>query len=222
MTWGRQLAAWQAVQDDAGPERLFTLEHEPVITVGRRGSLDDLRVAPDILRARGVDLVGTNRGGELTYHGPGQLVVYAVIACTRRNLFPADLVRSLAGAISDVLDGLGVATRYDDGRPGLWHGDAKIAAVGMRISRGVSLHGAALNVSTDLDAFSLFVPCGLPDADTTSLRTVLGVAPPTPTLARRIADAFADRLGFALTEQAPPSPSEVLDDGTNGAVDLLG
>lgn len=222
VTWGRQLAAWQSVQDGSGPERVFTLEHEPVITVGRRGSLDDLRVTPDMLRARGVDLIGTNRGGELTYHGPGQLVVYAIVACVRRNLFPADLVRSLAGAVGDVLDELGVATVYDDARPGLWHDGAKVAAVGMRISRGVSLHGAAVNVTTDLDAFSLFVPCGLPDAATTSLQRVLGEAPTIPELGARVAQRFAARLGFALQTSTAPAPSAIDDDGTNRVVDLLG
>jgi len=201
--WGRiayrealdaQRARWALVRDDEAPEAVFTLEHDHVITLGRRASAEDLRIPREALAARGVEVVDVDRGGEATYHGPGQLVIYAIINCTQRRLGPSDLVRDLAGAISDTVRDLGVFAHYDIQRPGLWVDGAKLAAVGMRITGGVSLHGAALNVTTALDAFSWIVPCGLPDARTTSLVHHVLSAPPLETLGATVAQNFIERL----------------------------
>ena len=193
----RQKRHWEAVRDGTAHDTIFTLEHDPVITLGRRGKSEDLLIPREALAARGVDVVETDRGGELTYHGPGQLVVYPIVHIKDRGIHVGDLVRGLAAAVATVIEeDFGVTSEYDADRPGLWVDGAKIAAVGMRISRGVSMHGTALNVSTNLNAFSLFVPCGLPDAGTTSL-TALGHAPPAlDEIGSRIATRFArDVLG---------------------------
>ncbi|MCB9507590.1 MAG: lipoyl(octanoyl) transferase LipB [Myxococcales bacterium] len=194
----RQRATWAEVVDSGAGERVFTLEHDPVITVGRRGSLDDLRVTAEQLEAAGVELVETDRGGELTYHGPGQLVIYPILAVQRRAVGASDLVRGLARAIADVLSARGVEAVYDPARPGLWVGGAKICAVGMRISKGVSLHGAAVNVSTSLDAYRLFVPCGLPEAGATSMQELGARVPPLEVLAAEVVERFSDVLRVRL------------------------
>lgn len=189
-----QLGRRDAVIAGTAPETLFTLEHDPVITLGRRAQPGDLLVDRDALAARGIEVVEVDRGGEVTYHGPGQLVLYAVVHCQRRGMGPSDLVRRLAAAITDELAQHGISASYDTEHPGLWVEGAKIAAVGMRISRGVSTHGAALNLTTDLDAFSLIVPCGMPGARATSMLAQTGCAPQTDVIAASIARRFADSL----------------------------
>jgi lipoate-protein ligase B len=176
------------------PEHVLTLEHEPVITLGRRGSFDDLLADRSVLDARGIDVVVTDRGGEVTWHGPGQLVVYAIVDARARGLGPSDLVRRLAGAVSTELALHGVEATWEPAHPGLWVGGAKIAAVGMRVTRGVSLHGVAVNLTTPLDAFTLFVPCGMPGAQATSI-AALGVTPPDLAgLGARVAARFVAEL----------------------------
>ncbi len=178
-------------------EILLGVEHTPVITVGRRGSWADIHLTKEDLSARGVDVFEVDRGGEVTYHGPGQLVLYPIVRVRPSRFGVGDLVRALAGAIGDELAEMGIATVYDPANPGLWISDRKICAVGMRVAGGVSTHGAAVNVTTDLDAFSFIVPCGKRDGKTTSIEQHLSVAPPPlETLARSIAGRFANRLGF--------------------------
>lgn len=175
-------------------EHVLTLEHEPVVTLGRRGSFDDLLVDRTLLDDRGIDVVVTDRGGEVTWHGPGQLVVYAIVCARERSLFPSDLVRRLATAVREELAALGIEADWDDAHPGLWVDGAKIAAVGMRVTRGVSLHGVAVNLSTSLDAYSLFVPCGMPGARATSV-AALGVTPPAlAELGARVSQRFVASL----------------------------
>lgn len=181
-------------------EVFLAVEHEPVITVGRRGSWKDIHLSSDDLLARGVEVFDVDRGGEVTYHGPGQLVLYPIVRVVPNHFGVGDLVRALAGAIGDELSAIGIATVYDASNPGLWILDEKICAVGMRVSRGVSTHGAAVNVTTDLSAFSLIVPCGKSHGKTTSVEQHLsGPSPPLERLASSIADRFAKRLGFVVT-----------------------
>ncbi|MCC5935611.1 MAG: hypothetical protein JJU35_15290, partial [Balneolales bacterium] len=136
--WGRrnwaqalagQEARWQAVVDGSAPPALFSLEHEPVITLGRRAREDHLRVPREELARRGIEVVEADRGGEATYHGPGQLTLYAIVPIHRLGLGASDLVRALAEAIVQVLARRGVDAHYDGGRPGLWVEDRKICAV---------------------------------------------------------------------------------------------
>lgn len=204
---------WAQVRDGLIEDTIFTVEHEPVITLGKRASESDILISPEALQAQGIELIRIDRGGEATYHGPGQLVIYPILHTTRWELGASDLVRGLAGVIQRWLQDLGIASEWDSEHPGLWvsagshplaPSPAKITAVGMKIQSGVSRHGAAVNLSTALDAWSLFVPCGMPGARSTS---VLAEAPDRlPDLddaAHAIVHAFAERFGFTIEVEAP-------------------
>jgi lipoyl(octanoyl) transferase len=177
------------------PDVVLLLEHPHVYTVGKRGSEGDVLASPEWLAAKGAEVVRTDRGGQVTYHGPGQLVGYPV---TRLHPEPDVLrfVGHVAGALAGVAGELGVDARTDTGlHTGVWVGDAKLAAIGMRVSRGVTSHGFAINCATDLAMFDAIVACGLPGARACSLSGLLGrtvgVADALPLVERHL----AERLG---------------------------
>jgi lipoyl(octanoyl) transferase len=192
-----------AVLGGVGPETFLFCEHDPVITLGRSARPGNVLVSPAELAARGVAVAASARGGDVTYHGPGQLVGYPVVRLRRGVI---GHVTALARAVADVLGELGIAAVWRRERPGLWIGDAKICAVGVHVRRGVSIHGFALNVSNGpargragagvgaggFEGFDLIVPCGLAGARVTSIARELGEAavPPMHRLAARIARAF--------------------------------
>lgn len=153
---------------------LLLLEHPPVITLGRNAGIENIVVSPDSLAAQGIELHETDRGGDVTFHGPGQLVGYPIFdlrAFTPR-VGAVDFVRKLEEALIRTCGDLGVVTGRVPGLTGVWtqdHPAAKIAAIGVHISRAVTSHGFALNVSTNLDYFKLIVPCGISDKPVTSL-----------------------------------------------------
>ncbi len=155
-----------------GRDTLFLLEHEDVITVGRNAGLGELLVSEDFLLQRGVALRVTDRGGKLTFHGPGQLVAYPVLdlAHGRRDVrrYVCDLEETLIRTSRDF--GVTAArSPVPDRKASIWVENDKLAAIGVHLSRWVTTHGAALNVSTDLARFSLFIPCGIADGGVTSL-----------------------------------------------------
>src|SRR2546429_6775521 len=159
--WRMQEAVATRVRD-GGTERLLLLEHDPVYTIGRRGTTDHLLVGHDVLRAAGASVYRVDRGGDITYHGPGQLVGYPITAFAEG----ADLVayvRAIEEAIRDALQSYAVASRTERGKTGVWVDlpdgrPAKIGAIGVGVSRGVGTHGVALNVSTDLAASDSLLP----------------------------------------------------------------
>jgi lipoyl(octanoyl) transferase len=166
---------------DAGrpvPGYLLLVEHPPVITVSRRqGAMRHLLATPDLLAHHAVSLEETDRGGDITYHGPGQLVVYPILDLNLLNLGLHEYMRMLEGAVMATCADFGVATRRDPKATGVWvDGDtpAKICAMGVRVRKWVSMHGLALNVTTNLDHFALIVPCGLAGRGVTSLQRELG------------------------------------------------
>jgi lipoate-protein ligase B len=175
--WERQESAHESVVA-GGQERLLLVEHPPVITFGRRAeaAAKNLLASAEILKEMGVELVESDRGGDITFHGPGQLVVYPIVRLNDHGLSVGGYVRKLEEVIIAALKDLGVPARKDDAI-GVWVDGKKICALGVRIKRGVSLHGVALNVSTDLRYFDLIVPCGLSGRGVTSLEKVLGNAP---------------------------------------------
>lgn len=193
----RQRARREAILAGEATEVLWALEHDPVVTTGRRpASLDEGR-----LRAAGLDVVATERGGLATWHGPGQLVVYALIDAARRGLGPRALVCALEKGVIDWLGARGVRATTRPGFPGVWipspappSGLDKICAVGLHFRRGVSMHGLALNLSPDLRAFSLFTPCGVSDAGVTSLAALLGDAPTPEEAAADVVEAIRARF----------------------------
>ena len=186
---------WQAMQDftdrrDANSvDELWFVEHDPVFTQGRRGNPDHLLDAGDI------DVVETDRGGQVTYHGPGQLVAYTLIDLRRRGLGIRDLVSSLEGAVIELLaeSGISAAARAD--APGVYVEGQKIASLGLRVRRGASYHGLALNVDMDLDPFRRINPCGYPGLQLTQLRS-LGIGQDLHDTSLRLLRFFAGGLGY--------------------------
>jgi lipoyl(octanoyl) transferase len=217
----KRLAAARA--DEHIDDQLLLLEHPPVLTLGRTSDPAHILASPAALAARGIDVVRVERGGEVTYHGPGQLVAYPIIGLGRRGLLVRPLVRALEGAMIDTCQELGVDAGRRDGHPGCWvdpDGPAprKIGALGLRIERGVSYHGIALNVTVELADFALIDACGMPGVVSTSVTEEFGrPEPPTTTsvatAARHFADALAGRLGIAaaggLADPLPDPAAEV-------------
>jgi lipoyl(octanoyl) transferase len=186
--WALQEAVHQQVTGGAD-ERLLLVEHPPVITFGRRGDVGNhLLAAADQLAKLGVDLVHSDRGGDITFHGPGQLVVYPIIRLNDHGLSVGGYVRMLQTAVIKALAEIGVCAWREDGVVGVWTDEggkpAKICAIGVRIRRGVSMHGLALNVDTNLNYFNLIVPCGLSGRPVTSVRKLLGSAAPSMTIVK--------------------------------------
>jgi lipoyl(octanoyl) transferase len=149
----------------------------------------------EVLAARGAEVVETDRGGDVTFHGPGQVVAYPILDLRARGLGPASYVRMLEGCLITTLARFDLRAERVTGRPGVWvdvdGALAKIAAVGVRVREGVSTHGVALNVSTDLQWFEAIVPCGIADAGVTSMQRVLGVAPSMEAVMDEFARVFA-------------------------------
>lgn len=187
-----------AVLAGEAAEHLYLLEHDPVITMGRGAKGANLLWSEDELARRGVELASVSRGGDVTYHGPGQLMIYPVV---RLRGGVAEFLASIARALSDVAAELGVfgATWHRD-PAGLWLGDAKLAACGLHIRRRVTSHGFAFDVATPPEAWAPIVPCGLTTSRPISLDAAmrargLGPAPSPAELAPRVAGAIAERLG---------------------------
>jgi lipoyl(octanoyl) transferase len=176
------------------PDTLVLLTHPPVVTLGRGADPAHLLLTPEECRARGVEVHETDRGGDITYHGPGQLVGYPIVDLRERDLGPREFLRFIEGTLIRLLAGYDVEAERVPGLTGVWTGDRKVAAIGIRISRGVSLHGFALNVTTDPADFDLIVPCGIRDRGVTSLSRRLESPVDLEEVADRYAPLFATML----------------------------
>ena len=191
------------VAEGSSPETLLLLEHDPVYTLGRRATESEVLLDSRALALRGIAVERSDRGGRVTYHGPGQLVGYPIV-----DLAPLNDVRGyvceLQRALIDVCASYGVAASTDPDNVGVWVGGAKIGAIGVHVSRGVTTHGFALNVAPDLGAFNGIVPCGIVDKGVTSL-AALGVdpVPSVREVADRAAVTLAKRLGRELALVEP-------------------
>jgi len=161
---------------DRIPDQLLLLEHPPVITLGVRSRNDRSHVlaSPDALARSGVELFETGRGGDVTFHGPGQLVGYPILDLNPDRRDVHRYVRDLEEVLIQIGAAFGVRARRHQGLTGVWVEDEKLAAIGVRISRWITSHGFAFNVTTDLDHFGLIVPCGISDKGVTSLQKLLG------------------------------------------------
>ena len=174
------------------PDLLLVLEHPPVYTKGKRTEPADLPMGEDWYRAQGIDVCGTDRGGRVTYHGPGQLVAYPIMGVER----VAEFVHTMEGAIVAALADEGIeaeprATPFT----GVWVGDSKIASIGVRVSGGVTTHGLAVNVDNDLQPFEWIVPCGIDHVRVTSVSKETAGAPSLPCFRKRMAWRFAEAFG---------------------------
>ena len=176
-----------AVQQGAD-EVLLLLEHPPVYTLGRRSEPGDLPMGREWYLAQGIDVVQTDRGGKLTYHGPGQLVGYPIMRVGDVIAY----VRALERAIIDALreEGIEATTRTGKDFTGVWVGERKIASIGVHVQRGVTTHGFAVNVDNDLQPFEWVVPCGLPEVRMTSVCRETGEGGRFPAFRERMAAAF--------------------------------
>jgi lipoyl(octanoyl) transferase len=175
------------------PELMLLLEHPPVYTVGRRSDEHDLPFPEAFYRERGIDVVRTPRGGQLTYHGPGQLVGYPIMRVASVPEYILTMERAIVAALADA--GLEAGTKLGHKHVGVWVGERKIASVGVHISHGVSAHGYAVNVTNDLDPFSWVVACGLPEVQMTSLQTE-GVSEGLACFRKRMAYRFCEAFGL--------------------------
>ena len=163
------------VQAQGEPSYVLLVEHDPpVITLGRRAQMGHILADPARLAAAGVELVKVSRGGDVTWHGPGQLVAYPILRLDTRGLTLRAYVHRLEQAVIDTLARLGIAAGRRDGLIGVWAGLEKIAAIGVAVSRWVTYHGLSLNVAADVGGFDAIIPCGIAGASVTSVSRLLG------------------------------------------------
>lgn len=188
-----------ARQADAIPDTVLILEHPPVYTRGRRTEAAELPLGEDFYRAQGIDIVDVERGGKVTYHGPGQLVAYPIARITDVLGFVGRLEEAIVRALAE--EGIAARGRAAEGREltGVWVGDRKIASIGLHVSHGVTTHGLAINVDNDLTPFEWIVPCGLGGVAVTSVARELGLGPTHPArlpcLRKRVGFQLAQALG---------------------------
>jgi len=255
----RSLAAARA-DGTLDEDQLLLLEHDPVLTLGRNASEAHVLATPALLAERGIEVLRVERGGEVTYHGPGQLVAYPIVALATpgapeagpaarsaqaaRPVGIRDFVAALEGAMADTCAAAGVGAGPRPGHPGCWVGaetplPRKIGALGIRVARGVSFHGIALNVTTNLADFDLIDPCGMPGLRSTSLERERARAripgaeadalPTTESVAvaaAAFAPALARRLGLELVgdlaADGASATGDLVPDGASAARDLEG
>lgn len=212
---------------EGAEERILLVEHPPVITFGRRPGVERNVIAPpEVLAARGVETVPSDRGGDVTLHAPGQLVAYPIVRLIDHRLSVGGYVHALEQAVIDAVGRFDVPARKDACAVGVWAPDppgsatlAKVCAIGVRVRRGVTLHGLALNVTTDLSYFDLIVPCGLLGRPVTSLRKLLGArTPPMGAVKEAVAAAIGAALSGARSRPiAVAAPGEARSSCRQGA-----
>jgi len=172
--WELQKRLAEEVREGRSEGWLLFLEHPHTYTFGRAGNADNLSLTPEQLDDAGAKVYWVDRGGDVTYHGPGQLIGYTVLDLKRWDRGARWYVQALEAALIDALASLGVKSEVVEGRPGVWSGDEKLAAIGLHIAHGITTHGFALNVDTDLDYFGHINSCGIADAGVTSISRMLG------------------------------------------------
>jgi lipoyl(octanoyl) transferase len=209
---GRAAASRQGkVQGQGGPhcqrtEHLLLLEHPHVYTLGRNASAGDVLASAEWLERQGIEVVESDRGGQVTYHGPGQLVGYPILDLSPDRRDVRRYVRDLEEVLIRTLAGYGIDAEVRPGAAliGVWAGGEKIAAIGVHLSRWITTHGFALNVATDLSLYGGIVPCGLRQEKVTSMARLLGAAPPLAEVAQRLAGHFGEVFARRLVAAPPP------------------
>jgi lipoyl(octanoyl) transferase len=201
-------AAWQlqnriadARRAGTAPDTLILLEHPHTYTIGRSGTRDHVFLTDAEMAARGITCLDVDRGGDVTYHGPGQLVGYPIFDLGL-NPDVGLYLRNLEGCLIDVLTDFGISSGRLSGYTGVWLGDRKIAAIGIKVSQGVTTHGFALNVSTDLSLFTHILACGIPDKGVTSMAVELGSAPSMKDVEEAVIARFSERFVLPGTPAA--------------------
>jgi len=220
--WQRQRELVDARAADEVADTLLLVEHEAVLTLGRHASEAHILASPAELRRRGIEVIHVERGGEVTYHGPGQLVAYPIVRLRDRGVLLRPFVRALESAMADVAASYGVVAAERPGYPGTWVDPSglrprKLGALGLRLERGITFHGIALNISTRLADFALIDPCGMAGLEVTSIARELGwqgdaAEPSTAAVeeaGRRFAVSFRQRLHDAAAAAPQQSPAAV-------------
>ena len=199
--WDLQLRLAEEIREGRQPNTLLLLEHPPVYTKGRLSEAGHLLLSPEDLRGKGIDVLETDRGGQVTFHGPGQLIGYPVV-----NLKdwggPLKYVRTLEQVIIASLNDFQIEAEVIEGITGVWVGDAKIGAIGVKISRGVAYHGFSLNVNTDLSYYDYIIPCGIEDKSVTSMAKILGSPVDMEEVRYSVVYHFGRCMGFKMAESA--------------------
>ena len=167
-------------------DTLLLLEHPPTITVGKSGKLENVLASQAQLDEKGVSLVFTDRGGDVTYHGPGQIVGYPIFDLRERGRDAHQFVNNLEEVLIRTLSGFSLKSSRDENHAGVWVRDEEIAAIGLSIRKWITMHGFALNVNTDLTQFSLINPCGFTNRKATSMAQLLGQDTPVATVTERL------------------------------------
>ena len=185
-----------------GEEALILLEHPPTYTIGARGDERHILAPIEHLQATGASVVRTDRGGDVTFHGPGQIVGYPILNLRARGLGAVAYVRTLEQLLIDTLARFGIESQRAPGRPGVWTTGGKVAAIGVRISGGTSTHGFALNVAPDLGWFANIVPCGITGAGVTSMEHLCGRALEIDGVMDTLADEFARAFSVDYKDKA--------------------
>jgi lipoate-protein ligase B len=180
-----------ARQEGAIPDALLLLEHDPVYTRGRRTAPGDLPMGDDWYRAQGIEVADTTRGGRVTYHGPGQLVGYPIMGIGDVIAYVRTMEQAVIAALADE----GVEAGVREGLTGIWVGERKIGSIGVHVSRGVTMHGFAVNVDCDLQPFEWIVPCGIDGVRMTSLLAETGRTDAMRCFRKRMAWRFAEAFG---------------------------
>ena len=184
-------------------DRLLLLEHFPVYTIGRGGDAANMLATPERLREIGAELIRIDRGGDITFHGPGQLVAYPIVEL-HDSLDLRRYVRILEAAVIDTAAAFGVTAARLEGHPGIWVDDErKLAAIGVRVKRGVTTHGLAINVNNDLRWFDEMIPSGIPDKGVTSLAGETGAAVRMEAVEDELARQLAEHFGLRVAEGSP-------------------
>ncbi|HQE82922.1 MAG TPA: lipoyl(octanoyl) transferase LipB [Candidatus Hydrogenedentes bacterium] len=195
----------EAVERGAASNTLFLLEHTPVITLGRKSDPANVLLSREELAKRGIELVETDRGGDVTYHGPGQLVAYPVLALTAWKQSYRWYLRSLESVLIALLRGYGLQAERAEGFTGVWVNGAKMAAIGVGVHNWVTSHGIALNVAPDMSHFRLIVPCGIQDKPVCSLAEAMQRPPGMKQVMDDFEKAFRDY--FETPDETPvPEP----------------
>jgi lipoyl(octanoyl) transferase len=176
------------------PDTLVLLSHPRVVTLGRGSHEENLLRTPEELAAQGYEIHETDRGGDVTYHGPGQLVGYPIVDLRPLGLGPREYLRRLEGSLIDLLATYGIDGRREEGLTGVWTDAGKVAAIGIRISRGVTMHGFALNVTTQLTDFDVIVPCGIKDRSVARLADLTDEDVTVESVAKRYPECLARAL----------------------------
>jgi lipoate-protein ligase B len=185
-------------RENEAPDTLILLEHPPVITLGRHADPAGVVAAQDELSSRGIGVHRIERGGQVTYHGPGQVVGYPIMDLRRRGMGVGDYVHGLEDVMVRAAAALGVEARRQDGVVGVFTDLGKIGAIGVRVARGISFHGFAFNVEPDLTHYRFIVPCGMAEVPVTSILGILGTSPGLPAARDALSEAFEEVFAVRL------------------------